>query len=331
MRTTASDADPTANSDMIRVPRLIAGAMVTTSIAEARRFYEGFLGLEAVQYAPDRLLLRDRYAKRVIEAGGDDFFVLDVVEVDEVANPQRMLHHWGLDVATAEDVDRIHAEAKARRDEFGITKLMPISGMHGAHSFYFADRDSNWWEIEYRLDGLDNEAFFARGDIGSERRAKWIAPKERAGLVDTGMSPQPGALVANARLTHGTCEQLDLGRARDFLETILGLRCVHHLEPAQMLAGRGVFGVFAIGLPRVRPQQIQNRWIISFDDSGQVDAVAARARANQGRLGLQSVGGVVLDGDELAVTIQDGDGNWWEVTSRRPDFYRRLFVAGDAV
>jgi catechol 2,3-dioxygenase-like lactoylglutathione lyase family enzyme len=310
-------------------PRLIAGTIVTTDIAAARQFYESFLGMECVRPARDRLLVRDRYARAAMEAGEDDYFLLDVVEVTEITSPQRMLHHWGLDVESPAEVDRIYAEAKARKAEFGLTKLMPISGMHGAHSFYFADRDSNWWEIEYRLDGLDNQAFFARGDVGSEQRANWVEPDAPTSLVDPDMPPQKGALAANARLTHGTCEQVDLTRSRDFLEQVIGLRCVRHLEPAQMLAGRGGFGVFAIGLPRVRPQESQNRWIVAADSKAQVEAVAARAYEAQAEHGLLFVGDLTMSGDDISVTMQDRDGNWWEVTSRDPAAYQQLFAAGD--
>lgn len=310
-------------------PLLLAGTMVTSDIGAARRFYEGFFGFETVRYAPGRMLLRDRYAKRAMEAGSDDFFVLDIMEVEEVSSPQRMLHHWGLDVISVDEVDRIHAETKARKEELGVTRLMPVSGMHGAHSFYFSDRDSNWWEIEYRLDGLDNEEFFARGDVGSDRRAAWTPPSEKPSLVDPGLEAEPVGLVANARLTHGTCEQTDLGRARDFLETVLGLRCVHHLEPAQMLAGRGAFGIFAIGLPRVRPQQVQNRWLLSVGSRNQVEAAAERARAGAVRLELMCVGALVEGEGEVSVKIQDADGNWWEVTNRQPGHYQQLFDAGD--
>jgi catechol 2,3-dioxygenase-like lactoylglutathione lyase family enzyme len=311
------------------VSHLIAGSMVTTDIAAARRFYEDFLGFECVQPAAGRLLARDRYARAAMEAGDDDFFVLDVTLVSEISNPQRMLHHWGLDVASVEEVDRIYAAAKSRKDELGITKLMPISGMHGAHSFYFADRDSNWWEIEYRLDGLDNEGFFARGDVGSDRRAAWVEPASRTVLIDPDLPGRPGVLAGNARLTHGTCEQQDLGRSRRFVEDVLRLRCVRHLEPAQMLAGRGGFGIFAIGLPRVRPQEPQNRWIISVDGRSQVEAAAERARRTKAEMGLLNVGEIVEAGDEASITVEDMDGNWWQIVDRAPADYQRLFAAGD--
>jgi catechol 2,3-dioxygenase-like lactoylglutathione lyase family enzyme len=312
------------------VPHMVAGTMVTTDIAAARHFYEEFLGFECVRYAPDRLLLRDRYAAAEMAAGGDDFFVIDVQEVAEVSNPQRMLHHWGLDVATFEDVDRLHAVAKARKAEFGLSKVFPLADLHGAHSFYFSDRDSNWWEIEYRSNGLDNSGFFARGDFGSKERESWSDEDYVATRLVNPDAPeaQPG-LIGNARLTHGTCEQLGLDGGRRFIEQVLQLRCVRHVEPGQMFAGRGEFGVFAIGLPRVKAQERQNRWVVSVANEAEVKATATRAEAERDDLRIGEIGPVEAIGTEVSVTIQDGDGNWWEVTTRQPSYYRALFAAGD--
>jgi catechol 2,3-dioxygenase-like lactoylglutathione lyase family enzyme len=311
------------------IPFLVAGTMVTTDLTAARRFYEEFLGFECVRYAADRMLIRDRYAAAEMARGGDDFFVIDVQQVPEVTSPQRLLHHWGLDVVSTQEVDRVHAEAEARKEQYGLTKVMPPSNAHGAYSFYFSDRDFNWWEIECRPDGLDNEAYFIRGDVGSEQRAAFVPEAHAKHLVDDAVTAPRDGIVGNARMTHGTCEQLKLEPARRFIEQVLGIRCVHHVPPGQMLAGRGSFGVFCIGLPRLKPQQEVNRWIISVSDAAAVQAVASRAQAEKEALAIREVRAVRNEANETAVTLQDADGNWWEVTTRQPQYYRDLFVAGD--
>lgn len=311
------------------IAKLVAGTMVTTGIPAARHFYEKFLGFECVQYTPDRLLLRDRYSKAAMEAGREDFFIIDVQEVPEIANPQRLLHHWGLDVASAEEVDRIHTAAVARQQEFGLNKILSVSQRHGAHSFYFADRDMNWWEVEYRLDKSDNNDFFARGDIGSKTAERSGKEREAPPFIDLAMPAADDVLVGNAALTHGTCQQLQLKRSRRFLEEVLHLRCVRHLEQAQMLAGRGNFGIFAIMQPTVKPQTLQNRWIICVDTPTDLDSLQARATAAKEELGLLQIGSVVSDGLNASVTIQDVDGNWWEATTKPPADYQSIFAAGD--
>jgi catechol 2,3-dioxygenase-like lactoylglutathione lyase family enzyme len=322
---------PVADARRAGCLRLLAGTMVATSLDASRRFYEQFLGFDCVRYAPDRLLIRDAYAKAAMEAGSDDFFVIDVQEVTQITNPQRMLHHWGLDVASTAEVDRIHAEAKARKADFGLMKLFPVSQVHGSHNFYCADRDMNWWEIECRLDGLDNEGFFERGDKPVAGGRPSTASANPRPMLDPASAPAAGALVANARFTHGTCEQLSLERSRKFLEDILVLRCVRHIEPAQFLAGRGSFGVFAIGVPNLKPQERQNRWILSVDTPAEVEAVYQRAVRSTAALGLRTVAAPEECNGVATLTIQDADGNWWQVEARAPSEYRAMFARGDVI
>lgn len=146
------------------LPLLVGGTLATTDIKSARKFYEEFLGLDCVSHGPKQLLLRDQKSKQEMEAGGTYFFVLEVTEVDEIGRQQVPLNHWGITVDRQEEVDRIRAAAIDRTDEFGIQKVMPITGLHGAYGFFLADRDMNWWEIEYRTHGRTNNMVFDEGD-----------------------------------------------------------------------------------------------------------------------------------------------------------------------
>lgn len=325
--TATADSDMTARRS---ASKLLAGTMVSTDLDAARAFYEGFLGLDCVRYAQDGLFIRDQVSKAEMEAGGEDFFVIDVRLVDVVENPQRMLHHWGVDVVSAEEVDRIHALAKARTEEFGLKKLLPVSDVHGAHSFYFADRDMNWWEIEYRLDGQDNEAMIRGGDRFPQPAAAGSpVPAQPAVAMVADPRFATSAVVANGHLTHGTCEQLNLEGAQRFLKDVLGLRCVRHLDPAQIIAGAGRFGVFGIRLPRVAPQRPENRWVIAVASGDEVEAVADRARSAAGDLGLLAVETRPEGGFGRSCLIQDADGNWWEVAAIDPGYFQDRFARGD--
>ncbi|MDB5576033.1 MAG: hypothetical protein JWR80_1209 [Bradyrhizobium sp.] len=328
MMTATADSDMTTRRS---VPKLLAGTMVSTDLDAARAFYEGFLGLDCVRYAKDGLLIRDQISKAEMEAGGEDFFVIDVQKVDVVENPQRMLHHWGVDVVSGEEVDRIHALAKARKEEFGLKKLFPVSDVHGAHSFYFADRDMNWWEIEYRIDGLDNEAMIHGGDQFPQPAA---ANGDLPGRTVVPMVADPRfatpAVVTNAHLTHGTCEQSQLEGSQRFLKAVLGLRCVRHLEPAQIIAGAGQFGVFGIRTPRVLAQGPENRWVIAVDGEDAVEAIADRARSAADELGLLAVETRPEGRFGRSCLIQDADGNWWEAAAMDVGYFQDRFARGDA-
>ncbi|WP_190304699.1 VOC family protein [Pseudomonas chlororaphis] len=304
---------------------LRAGTIVTLDIDRARRFYEDFLGFECVRYAKDRLLIRDQYAKYAMDSGSNDFFVIDVRKVEKILHPQRLLHHWGVDVSSVSEVDRIHIEAKANKERYGLSKVYPVSEVHGSHSFYLTDKDNNWWEIEFRLDDMENEDFFARGNINTE---SWNTEFHRAPKKNVSASVV-NSVVGIGHLTHGTCEQLNLKKGREFLQRVLGLRCVHHVEPAQMIAGRGGFGVFAIELPKVNPQSEENRWIITFENSEDIYRIHVEAKKAKANSEIEYVGAVIQENGWISTTIQDGDGNWWEISDRAESYYREMFARGD--
>ncbi len=145
-------------------PHLICGTLASRDLDVARRFYEEFLGFECVRYAPDRMLVRDRFAKAAMEAGIKDFFLIEAIKVDEITHPQSFMNHWGLSVASREEVDRCHTTAKERKAELGLRRIQKITEVHGSYQFYFSDADENWWEIECRNKGIVNETYFERGD-----------------------------------------------------------------------------------------------------------------------------------------------------------------------
>src|SRR5438874_6162630 len=111
------------------------GTLHSVDIQESRRFYEEVLGLEVIQQAPLGLLIR---------CGSDHSYVLA-----ETGKPSNMdfLSHNGIDVASRAEVDQAYETLTRVKDEYGISHLKPPMYQHGAYSFYFQDRDGNWWEI----------------------------------------------------------------------------------------------------------------------------------------------------------------------------------------
>ncbi len=48
--------------------------------------------------------------------------------------------------------------------EYGLQKIQDPKMTHGDYSFYFMDRDGNWWEIQCIVDSTDDENY-ARGEV----------------------------------------------------------------------------------------------------------------------------------------------------------------------
>lgn len=135
------------------------GTITCKNLEESRRFYEEFLGLDVVQHTERGVLLRK---------GG--YCVIVCLEVGEHVKPVDRQHHWGIDLASREEVDRALKLAHDLKDEYGVHQISRITDHHGGYSFYFRDRDDNYWEFQYVGGGQTSgdgryDQFFARGDV----------------------------------------------------------------------------------------------------------------------------------------------------------------------
>lgn len=142
---------------------LSRGTIVVQDLQRARRFYEEFLGLECVEYAPGAMFARDRDPKVLRQRSGNAYWVIDV---RQQTGPWQtnLLKHWGIDVASNAEVDRAHAYAAANKERLGIKTLRKPRIQHGTYAFYLEDDDGNWWEVECRPPGEENDVVFAHGD-----------------------------------------------------------------------------------------------------------------------------------------------------------------------
>jgi catechol 2,3-dioxygenase-like lactoylglutathione lyase family enzyme len=137
---------------LIRPYVLSHGTCECRSLKETRDFYENFLGLECVRHAKPGMVFRL----------GLKFHVV-CVEVGDELKPSSLLTHWGLDVASREQVDDAWRKAHEHQERYKIRQILPISTQHGVYSFYMEDLNHMWWEIEY-YDGFLHEDFFDFGD-----------------------------------------------------------------------------------------------------------------------------------------------------------------------
>jgi catechol 2,3-dioxygenase-like lactoylglutathione lyase family enzyme len=138
---------------IIKPYKLSHGTLMCGDLQKSRQFYEEFLGLEVVRHTKPAMMFRLATGMHVVavECSPDKLWDMHV------------LHHWGIDVATPEEVDEAHKKAQEHREKYGIRKLTKPINQHGVYSFYLQDRDKNWWEIQYAPH--QHEACFARGDV----------------------------------------------------------------------------------------------------------------------------------------------------------------------
>jgi predicted lactoylglutathione lyase len=140
------------------------GTLECRSLDKSRPFYEEFLGLECVRHQRIAMLLRK-----------SEYWSLVCLEVGDKVRQLGIRNHWGLDLATREEVERAHALAHEHQEKYGIQKIQKLTDAHGTYGFYFQDLDGNWWEFQYAGDGQENgegryDKTFEKGDIAPNVR-----------------------------------------------------------------------------------------------------------------------------------------------------------------
>ena len=141
-----------AGGGIVRAAYLSHGTIACRDLVKSRRFYEEFLGLDVIHLKPPALALR--LATNVYIA---------CVCLGDKAPTNSVWSHFGLNVASPEEVDRVHAEALRHQDTYELLHIDTPRTLHGAYQFYLQDRDTNWWEIQY--DNRTIDEIFASPDL----------------------------------------------------------------------------------------------------------------------------------------------------------------------
>ena len=94
---------------------------------------------------------------------GKPYWVLEVREAASVEVPQEMLNHWGFEASSQAAVDDAYQKLNANKAEYGITRVQKPAFRNGSYALYCVDKDSNWWEVEYRTPDLDLQRAARKG------------------------------------------------------------------------------------------------------------------------------------------------------------------------
>ena len=144
--------EPNNKNSVVKPYVMSHGTMECYSLKESRKFYEEFLGMECVRHAKPAMAVRC----------GLKFHIV-CVEVGAAVHPCNVLNHWGVDVGSHAEVDRVHRDAKANQEKFKIKQVLDVVDQHGVYSFYLEDLDHNWWEIQH-YDGFQHDDMYDFGD-----------------------------------------------------------------------------------------------------------------------------------------------------------------------
>lgn len=138
-------------------------------------------------------------------------------------------------------------------------------------------------------------------------------------------------IVNGFNLSHGTLECRKLKDSKQFYREFLGLACVRHHEEAQLISSAGYpWAIVSVQAGEgVRVQGRENRWGVDISSPQEVDEARAAALAHKERYGIRQIDEIVEQDGGRSFSLQDCDGNWWEIEYRRPGYYEDLFRRGD--
>ncbi len=155
---------PAAEGPSVKTRSLICGTLVTTDLKRSRRMYEDGFDMECVEPSKGLMYVRERGHRPGEAKHGKPYWVLEVREEAAIETPQEMLNHWGFEAPTQAAVDEAYANLSANKAEYGLTRVQKPFFRNGSYAIYCTDKDSNWWEVEYRAPDLVYEALREKGD-----------------------------------------------------------------------------------------------------------------------------------------------------------------------
>ena len=145
------------NASVVKAQALSHGTLVCRDVEKSRRFYEEFLGLEVVHFIKPAMALR--LTTNVYIA----CICLGDQHPETTSVSHDCLRHFGLNVASREEVDQAYQDALRLRDTYELREIHKPQMLHGAYKFFLQDRDGNWWEIQMEPRSIDD--FFALPDL----------------------------------------------------------------------------------------------------------------------------------------------------------------------
>lgn len=140
-------------------------------------------------------------------------------------------------------------------------------------------------------------------------------------------------VVPTTSFSHGTLGLRDAVETQRFYKEFLGIHSVRKANGTQYiwLGGEWIVACLCTGKAPRQAQGVENRWALRVATAAEVDAAHQAALAQQEEWDIQKILDVLNDGDSRSFSLQDRDGNWWEIFYRPGRLYEDIFARGDVV
>ena len=233
-------------------------------------------------------------------------WLLYVHETGSDAPPKQMHNHWGVRVATTEEVDRAYEYLKTNKEKYRIKQIAQPLFNHGSYSLYFLEPGTNGWEIECYEAALRKESMAKRA--GGVYAPHWTTPYPVERFPGRGYVPQA--------FTHGTLACEDMEVSKRFYADTLGLE-THQANPNVFYIKHPHTKCYVVCAKRQDFKRFSPnfRFTITVDGLDEVAAAHGWLKAAAKERGVSELSDMKTSGSVASFLVADPDHNWWEVTS----------------
>jgi catechol 2,3-dioxygenase-like lactoylglutathione lyase family enzyme len=234
-------------------------------------------------------------------------WLLVLHEAGADAPTKQMHNHWGVRVATTQEVDRAYEYLNTHKTEYKLGSVGKPLWNHGSYSCYFVEPGTNGWEIEC-YEAVNRKETTAQ-KVGGVRLPHWTTsyPEERF----------PGRGYVPQGFTHGTLVARDMNVNRKFYTEVLGLE-VHQANDHVIYVKHPTTRTYIVCAERkdfkVFSPYFRNTLTVESSDSVKE---AYREFAAVGKdFGVTELFPLNENGSSASFCFRDPATNCWEVTAQ---------------
>jgi catechol-2,3-dioxygenase len=226
------------------------------------------------------------------------------------ANPhdQPFVHHLGVRVEHASEVDAAWQYLHARKGEHGVSELRAPEWAHGSYSLYLWEPGGNGWEIECFEKLLTKEQAGQR--LGGVRSRHWDTAAASETSADRGFQVRA--------FTHGTLHTDDAATYGSFVSVVLGLE-VHQAYKHVVYTKHPETKhyVVCIQLGERNAESGNFRFTLGVESPRALEEAHAWLSAGAVR-GVSQIFPIQEDDQRRSFLLRDLDNNCWEVAYLEP-------------
>jgi catechol 2,3-dioxygenase-like lactoylglutathione lyase family enzyme len=233
-------------------------------------------------------------------------WLLVLHEAGPEAPAKPMHNHWGVRVATKEEVDKAYEYLTAHKEQYKLGAIGKPTWSHGSYSCYFVEPGTNGWEIECYED-------FARKEVtaqkfGGVKKSYWesIYPEECF----------PGRGYVPQAFTHGTLVSRDMEASKKFYTEVMNLE-VHRFSTQVIYVKHPSANTFIVCALRDNPKVFSPNFRNTLAVESKTAVVDAyRELSERGKeLGVAELLPLIENNGSAAFCFRDPGTNCWEIAS----------------